>query len=116
MIQAASNSADSSVSAPSGELTSQVCASFEAAWQASDSPTTRPRLQDALAEIPLPDREAAFHSLLTLELRYRHARGEQPAPEEYYLAFPHDGALIWSVFEKTREMRTSSISGLADQP
>jgi WD40 repeat protein/thiol-disulfide isomerase/thioredoxin/tRNA A-37 threonylcarbamoyl transferase component Bud32 len=63
-----------------------VCRSFEAAWKASGTSGTRPRLEDYLAAEDEAVRWPLLRELLRLELHYR--REEHPSAEELARRFP----------------------------
>src|SRR5436305_615846 len=61
-----------------------VCVTFEAAWQAGQTP----RIEDFLGVAEEPEREALLWELLRIEIDCRLQRGSVPAVEEYLGRFP----------------------------
>jgi WD40 repeat protein/tRNA A-37 threonylcarbamoyl transferase component Bud32 len=72
----------------------EACDRFEAAWRAGD----RPLIERFLGGTSDLDRPVLLRHLLDLELDYRGALTESPAPSEYRLRFPGHEGLIDSVF------------------
>jgi WD40 repeat protein/tRNA A-37 threonylcarbamoyl transferase component Bud32 len=68
----------------------QACDAFEAAWKAG-GPARGPRLEDFLAELSGPQREALLRELIPLDVYYRRRFGEDPRPEDYVRRFPELG-------------------------
>jgi WD40 repeat protein len=71
-----------------GRLVDQVCNRFEAAWKAG----TPPRIEDFLGDTPGPECAALLRELITLDVYYRRARGEDCWPEDYRAYLPDLGA------------------------
>src|SRR5262245_25606110 len=71
-----------------------VCARFEAAWQAAGPNGAPPRIEDDLVGAAGPERQALLWELLLLDVPYRRQRGESPAPADYAARFPEDSALV----------------------
>jgi serine/threonine protein kinase len=67
---------------------------FERAWKTGP----RPRIEDFLAELAEPRREAILDELLRVELELRRRANHEPGPEEYRKRFPNDHAVIDAVF------------------
>jgi hypothetical protein len=86
-----------------------VCVRFEEAWKAG--PSTRPRLEDYLGEVPECARGPAVEELLALEVAYRCRSGERPTVDEYDRRFPEYLATIRVVFG---EMAQTPAAGQAD--
>jgi serine/threonine-protein kinase len=72
----------------------EACARFEAAWQAAGPDGLPPPLEDHLAGVAGPTRQALLWELLLLELHYRRRRGERPGPADYAARFPGGADLI----------------------
>ena len=53
----------------------EVCARFEAAWQAARPDSPAPRIGDYLSGTTGPERRALLRELLRLDLHYRRRRG-----------------------------------------
>jgi hypothetical protein len=58
-----------------------VCTRFENAWKEG------PRIEEYLGDAPEPARSALLRELISLDMTYRRARGENPRPEEYQQKF-----------------------------
>jgi serine/threonine protein kinase len=67
-----------------------VCASFQRDW----SNGKRVAIESLLGDVPGEPREIATRSLLAIEIRCRHALGENPALAEYAVRFPEQAAWI----------------------
>jgi serine/threonine protein kinase/ABC-type amino acid transport substrate-binding protein len=72
----------------------RACDQFEDVWRAGG----RPVLDDLLRDAGEADRPALLEALLPLELHYRRAAGENPAPDEYLRRFPDAAELIAAAF------------------
>src|SRR5689334_15108263 len=71
-----------------------VCARFEAAWQAAGSAGPPPHLEEHVIPTAGSERQALLRELLLLDLHYRRQRGETPTAEDYQARFPGDDDLI----------------------
>jgi serine/threonine-protein kinase len=71
-----------------------ACDRFEATWRQG----RRPRIEDALDELPEPERLELLRALLELERELRRGAGEHPAPDESLGRFPQHTQLIAEVF------------------
>jgi hypothetical protein len=69
---------------PLARQVDRICDRVEQAWVAGE----RPRIEDALAEVPAEARPALLWELVRLEVCYRQQRGEAPTPGEYHARFP----------------------------
>jgi tetratricopeptide (TPR) repeat protein len=87
----------------------ELCVRFEEAWKAGSS--TRPRLEEYLAEVPDCARGPAVEELLALELAYRCRSGERPTVEEYERRLPGHLATIRVVFEKMADAPAAGQAG-----
>jgi serine/threonine-protein kinase len=77
----------------------EVCAPFEAAWQAAAAPhNKRPCVADYLGSSDGPERTALLRELIRLDLHYRRQCGEVPAAEDYLRCCPADAEVIRAVF------------------
>jgi serine/threonine-protein kinase len=71
-----------------------ACDRYEASWRAGHEP----RIEDHLAGVDGPQREALLRELLALELELRQGRGERPGRTEYVARFPDQGAVVDAAF------------------
>jgi hypothetical protein len=62
----------------------KLCNAFEYAWRIGSSP----RIESFIEEWPEADQPRLLRELVTLEVRYRHARGETCTIEDYQTRFP----------------------------
>ena len=81
----------------------RACDRFEAGWMRGE----RPRVEDALGEVPAPYRRALLRDLLAAEVAARRRFGEIPAPREYRGRFVGDDSAIDSAFGEAREAGVS---------
>jgi serine/threonine protein kinase/tetratricopeptide (TPR) repeat protein len=72
----------------------RLCDQFETEWKAA----ARPRIEDYLADAPLPERPRLFQELVEVELEYRTRRYERPTIGEYRQRFPEYVDLIDTLF------------------
>jgi hypothetical protein len=72
----------------------QLCDRYEEALQAGD----RPPLEALLDAVDAPHRPSLLKSLLEVDLEYRRAWGEEPAPGEYEYRFPEMGEAVRAAF------------------
>lgn len=72
----------------------RACDRFEQAWKEGG----RPALENYLNDRDGLALSALLRELLVVELAYRRQAGERPAPADYLPRFPHDAALIESIF------------------
>ncbi|WP_169978575.1 serine/threonine-protein kinase [Tautonia rosea] len=77
----------------------RVCDRFEASWKTG----SRPRIEDDLTVMDPEGREALLRDLLALELDYRERCGERPTLSEYRQRFPHEEAIVETVFRASVE-------------
>jgi serine/threonine protein kinase len=88
-----------------------ACDRFEAAWRDG----RRPRIEEALGDVPESERAGLFRALLELELDFRRGAGEAPSPEEYRRRFPRDPEVIAAAFAGTASApRTVAMVAAAD--
>lgn len=85
----ASSDAVSDAVSDSGWLDRQ-CDRFEQEFRAG----REPRIEDYVAQSPVPRREALLHELLAVELELRRRRGEALRLESYRERFPDAGAVL----------------------
>ncbi len=76
----------------------RICDRFEAAWKATDTACSRPRLEHFLGAADGLDLAVLLEELLAVELAYRRTAGERPDPVEYHVRFPALGAAINAAF------------------
>jgi serine/threonine-protein kinase len=73
---------------PVVRLLDQLCDGFERAWQAAlRRGAERPRLEDALAQLPDEARDVGLRELLAVEWAQRRGHGETPRAGEYEARF-----------------------------
>jgi serine/threonine-protein kinase len=72
----------------------EVCARFEAAWQAAEPDGPPPRIADYLAAVAGPDRHALLRELLRLDVHYRRRRGQSPGADDYAACCPGDAEAV----------------------
>jgi tRNA A-37 threonylcarbamoyl transferase component Bud32 len=76
----------------------EVCARFEAAWQAAGRAGAAPRLEEHLGAASGPGRAALLRELLRLDLHYRRRRGENPGATSYAALCPADAQAVRALF------------------
>jgi hypothetical protein len=75
----------------SGQLRlEEICARFEAAWQAAGTATTAPRMEEYLGAAAEAERLALLRELLRLDVHYRRRHGENPDAKDYAARCPAD--------------------------
>jgi WD40 repeat protein len=72
----------------------EVCARFEAAWQAAGADGPPPRLEQFVGAATGRERAALLRELLRLDLHYRHARGERHDACDYAAGWPDHADVI----------------------
>jgi WD40 repeat protein/Flp pilus assembly protein TadD/tRNA A-37 threonylcarbamoyl transferase component Bud32 len=87
-----------------------VCDRYEEIWRAGK----HPRIEDALADLPVASWPALLRELLVLELAYRRKTGERPRPAEYLARFPGQSAAIGAAFAALPEPATALGEGAAE--
>src|SRR5207248_1551811 len=87
----------------------EVCARFEAAWQAGQGP----RLEDFLGGVDGAEREALLRELLRVELEYRLARGDRPNARDYEARFPGFRELLRQPIGKRRSGAALGVAAAA---
>ena len=78
-----------------------ICDQFEAAWKEALAGGSRPRLEDFLANVPMPELQPLLRELLGLELDYRRQFGEALSLDECQQRFP-EMAHEWLTLELSR--------------
>lgn len=90
-------------------LVDQLCDGFESAWKAG----ARPSLSHFMERLEPELRPHAFDELLAIDVAYRRAGGEQPAPADYAPAFASFATIIESQF---RAGEAETVRGIAAKP
>ena len=88
-----------------------VCDQFEQAWQAEQTPS----LADALSQVAQAEQGALISDLLSIELRYRLARGEQPTIGAYQQRFTEHREAIKEVFVRLQNDDDTLATGQEEQ-
>jgi WD40 repeat protein/tetratricopeptide (TPR) repeat protein len=92
----------------------EMCDRFEDAWQAAGPAGAPPRVEDFLGPTPGAERLELLRELLSLDLAYRHDRGDRAAPEEYRARFPDHADLVTAVLaEESAQGRAQPAPGAA---
>jgi WD40 repeat protein len=78
----------------------EVCARFEAAWQAAASVETGPRIEEHLGAVAGPERTALLRELLRLDVHYRRRHGKKPGANYYAHHHPADAEAIRTLFNE----------------
>ncbi len=85
---------------PSGERRVDRCATdFEQAWKLALESGQRPRIEDWLPRLPLPDQPRLLYELVLVEVELRRAKSESPRPEEYQQRFPQHVDVVEAAFK-----------------
>src|SRR5262249_37562336 len=82
----------------------RICDRFEGAWRAGGSP----RIEDELAAMRGPGRQALLRELLEVELAYRRRRGDRPEGSEYLDRFPDGPDVVLAAFGEAPSPRTAA--------
>lgn len=90
-------------------LLDRLCDEFEAGW-ARGRPVS---LQSAMARVPVVLKSRAFQDLLTIELDYRFAAGEQPAWADYFETFPGCEDVVHHLFQRLNSQRLKDRDALS---
>jgi hypothetical protein len=91
-----------------------ACARFEAAWRATASAATAPRIEDHLGNAAGPERAALLRELLRLDVHYRRRRGEHPGANYYAACCPADAQAVRALFAEL--FRVAQPPQLASPP
>jgi hypothetical protein len=90
---------DATLSADQARYIDQACDRFEAAWKAASAFGARPRIEEAMQEVPEEDRPRLLRELIHLDIFYRRQFGETPQPGDYQSRFPSlDAAVLAALF------------------
>jgi tetratricopeptide (TPR) repeat protein/tRNA A-37 threonylcarbamoyl transferase component Bud32 len=107
----------------SGQLRlEEICARFEAAWQAAGTAATAPRMEEYLGAAAEPERLALLRELLCLDVHYRRRHGENPDAKDYGVRCPAHAQVIPTLFaellpvvQMPRQAATISARAAADR-
>jgi len=80
---------------PAARLVNRACDRFEADWRTAPE---RPRIEDALAGLDGPTRDALLVELIALDVELRCGAGEAPEPADYLARFPDDARAVAAAF------------------
>jgi tetratricopeptide (TPR) repeat protein/tRNA A-37 threonylcarbamoyl transferase component Bud32 len=78
----------------------EACTRFESAWIAVGAGGNPPRIEEFLGPVPEPEHAILLGELLALEVRYRIAHGECPAPADYLERFAGHVSVVEAIFEE----------------
>ncbi|MDR3636748.1 MAG: serine/threonine protein kinase [Isosphaeraceae bacterium] len=92
------------------DLVDRLCDQFEADWSAGRAP----RIEDVLAEAPLPAAPALLRELVLLELALARGRGERLSPEWYRARFPDHAGIVDEAFLEAGEVEAASSATAGD--
>ena len=96
----AGTAGEGSVPATLAEHINRACDRFEAAWRAG----RRPRIEDCLVGVTVPERALLVRELLAVELHWRRQAGERPEAEEYLGRLPDDAEAVHAAFGRAETL------------
>ena len=81
------------------EQIEDACFQFELAWQAGQ----RPKIEEVLESVSVPEQDRLLVELLLLELHYRTLADERPNADEYLARFPDRQELVEQAFQAEKD-------------